>query len=121
MLFPLAIAGHVHPDLHRRHFFVRLGPSGSIMGALYKGLIVTGVLSLGRLAAADLLDRRAETTNMPFSAGARFNRFAPYFCRRRGSCGDRADRLDHEYLYRNEFSALSSRFAKASSPATAPM
>jgi K(+)-stimulated pyrophosphate-energized sodium pump len=31
-------------------FFVRLGPSGSIMGALYKGFIATAVLSLGGVA-----------------------------------------------------------------------
>jgi len=31
-------------------FFVRLGPSGSIMGALYKGFIATAILSLGGVA-----------------------------------------------------------------------
>jgi K(+)-stimulated pyrophosphate-energized sodium pump len=31
-------------------FFVRLGPSGSIMGALYRGFIATAVLSLGGVA-----------------------------------------------------------------------
>src|SRR5262249_51449010 len=31
-------------------FFVKLGASQSIMGALYKGLVVTGVLSLGGIA-----------------------------------------------------------------------
>jgi len=33
-------------------YFVRLGADNSIMGALYKGLIVTGVLSIGGLAVA---------------------------------------------------------------------
>ncbi|HYZ61147.1 MAG TPA: sodium-translocating pyrophosphatase [Acetobacteraceae bacterium] len=31
-------------------YFVRLGPSGSIMGALYKGLVVTGVISAVAIA-----------------------------------------------------------------------
>jgi len=46
MLFPLAIAGVCIVTSMIGTFFVRLGPSKSIMGALYKGLIATGVLSL---------------------------------------------------------------------------
>ncbi|RJF86955.1 sodium-translocating pyrophosphatase [Oleomonas cavernae] len=45
MLFPLAIAGVCVITSIIGTFFVRLGASQSIMGALYKGLIVTGVLS----------------------------------------------------------------------------
>ncbi|NWO63289.1 sodium-translocating pyrophosphatase, partial [Klebsiella variicola] len=33
-------------------FFVKLGANNSIMGALYKGLIVTGLLSIAGLALA---------------------------------------------------------------------
>jgi len=46
MLFPLAIAGMCIVTSIIGTFFVRLGPSKNIMGALYKGVIATGVLSL---------------------------------------------------------------------------
>jgi K(+)-stimulated pyrophosphate-energized sodium pump len=45
MLFPLAIGGVCIITSVIGTFFVKLGPSKSIMGALYKGFIVTGVLS----------------------------------------------------------------------------
>src|SRR4051794_18083450 len=46
MILPLAIGGACIITSIVGTFFVRLGPSQSIMGALYKGLIATGVLSL---------------------------------------------------------------------------
>jgi K(+)-stimulated pyrophosphate-energized sodium pump len=46
MLYPLAIGGACVVTSIIGTFFVRLGPSNSIMGALYKGFIVTAVLSL---------------------------------------------------------------------------
>jgi K(+)-stimulated pyrophosphate-energized sodium pump len=46
MLYPLAIAGLSIITSIIGTFFVRLGSSGSIMGALYKGVIVTMILSL---------------------------------------------------------------------------
>ncbi len=46
MTLPLAIGGVCIITSIIGTFFVRLGASQSIMGALYKGLIVTGVLSL---------------------------------------------------------------------------
>jgi len=45
MLYPLAIGGLCILTSIAGMFFVRLGPSNNIMGALYKGFIVTGVLS----------------------------------------------------------------------------
>ncbi|WP_339914873.1 sodium-translocating pyrophosphatase [uncultured Brevundimonas sp.] len=47
MLLPLAICGICIVTSIIGSFFVRLGKSGNIMGALYQGLIVTGVLSAG--------------------------------------------------------------------------
>ena len=47
MLLPLAIGGVCIVTSIIGTFFVRLGKSSNIMGALYKGLIATGVLSLG--------------------------------------------------------------------------
>ena len=46
MIFPLAIAGMCVVTSIIGTFFVRLGKSRSIMGALYKGMIAAGVLSL---------------------------------------------------------------------------
>ncbi len=46
MTYPLAIGGICIITSIIGTFFVKLGASQSIMGALYKGLIVTGVLSL---------------------------------------------------------------------------
>ena len=49
MLYPLAIAGMSIVTSIIGTFFVRLGSSGNIMGALYKGVIVTVILSLAGL------------------------------------------------------------------------
>ena len=50
MTYPLAIGGICIITSIIGTFFVRLGASQSIMGALYKGLIVPGVLSLAGVA-----------------------------------------------------------------------
>jgi K(+)-stimulated pyrophosphate-energized sodium pump len=47
MLLPLAICGVCIVTSIIGTFFVRLGKNNNIMGALYQGLIVTGVLSIG--------------------------------------------------------------------------
>ncbi|MFT4955389.1 MAG: K(+)-stimulated pyrophosphate-energized sodium pump [Brevundimonas sp.] len=49
MLLPLAICGVCVVTSIIGTFFVRLGKSNNIMGALYKGLIATGVLSVAAL------------------------------------------------------------------------
>jgi len=50
MTLPLAIGGICIITSIIGTFFVKLGPSQSIMGALYKGLIATGLLSLAGVA-----------------------------------------------------------------------
>jgi K(+)-stimulated pyrophosphate-energized sodium pump len=52
MLYPLAICGACILTSIVGTFFVRLGRNGSIMGALYKGLWVTTILSIAGLALA---------------------------------------------------------------------
>ena len=77
MTLPLAIGGICIITSIIGTFFVKLGASQSIMGALYKGLIVTGVLSLVGVALRDLPpdrlrpDRRREGyTGMALFAAA---------------------------------------------------
>jgi K(+)-stimulated pyrophosphate-energized sodium pump len=55
MIYPLAIGGICIITSIIGTFFVRLGPSQSIMGALYKGVITTGLLSLGGVALVTYL------------------------------------------------------------------
>jgi len=55
MLYPLLICGASILTSIIGTFFVKLGTNGSIMGALYKGLIVTGVLSILGLGGATSL------------------------------------------------------------------
>ncbi len=50
MIYPLAIGGVCILTSIAGTFFVKLGASQSIMGALYKGLIATGILSLAGIA-----------------------------------------------------------------------
>ena len=58
MLYPLAICGACIVTSIIGTFFVKLGANNSIMGALYKGLIVTGLLSIVGLARRDaVVDR----------------------------------------------------------------
>jgi len=52
MMYPLAICAACIVTSIVGTFFVRLGANGSIMGALYKGLIATGALSIIGLAIA---------------------------------------------------------------------
>jgi K(+)-stimulated pyrophosphate-energized sodium pump len=52
MLYPLGICGACVVTSIIGIFFVKLGANNSIMGALYKGLIAAGVLSIGGLALA---------------------------------------------------------------------
>ncbi|MFC7332180.1 sodium-translocating pyrophosphatase [Rhodocista pekingensis] len=51
MVYPLAIGGVCIITSIIGTYFVKLGSSNSIMGALYKGFIACGVLSLGAIAA----------------------------------------------------------------------
>ncbi len=52
MVYPLAICGACILTSIAGTFFVNLGTNNSIMGALYKGLIATGVFSIAGLAVA---------------------------------------------------------------------
>lgn len=55
MLYPLAICGACVLTSIAGTYFVKLSPHGSIMGALYKGVIATGLLSIAGIAVANSL------------------------------------------------------------------
>jgi K(+)-stimulated pyrophosphate-energized sodium pump len=55
MVYPLAICAACIITSIIGTFFVKLGTNGSIMGALYRGLIMTGILSILGLGAATSL------------------------------------------------------------------
>ncbi len=79
MLFPLAISAVCILTSIIGTFFVRLGSSKSIMGALYKGVIVTGVLSL--IALWPLTDWIVGLhTQLTTSSGATFTGQSLFFC-----------------------------------------
>jgi K(+)-stimulated pyrophosphate-energized sodium pump len=76
MLLPLAICGVCIITSIVGTFFVRLGKSRNIMGALYQGLIVTGLLSVGAIWWVT-------TTMVPgvISVGARsFDGMSLFYC-----------------------------------------
>jgi K(+)-stimulated pyrophosphate-energized sodium pump len=79
MMYPLTIAATCILTSIIGTFFVRLGSGGSIMGALYKGLIATGVLSLAALwPVTDWI----VGMNHAFAilGGARFTGLSLYLC-----------------------------------------
>jgi K(+)-stimulated pyrophosphate-energized sodium pump len=79
MLLPLAICGVCIITSIIGSFFVRLGKKNNIMGALYQGLIVTGVLSIGavwfvinKLVPAPLTILAGTASEKTFDANALF-------------------------------------------------
>ena len=102
MTLPLAIGGVCIVTSIVGTFFVKLGASQSIMGALYKGLIATGVLSLVGARPGDLLDLPNGFGAIP---GVRLYRHQALCLRRGRAGGHRADRLDHRILHRHRLSA----------------
>ena len=99
MLYPLGICGACIVTSIIGTFFVKLGANGSIMGALYKGLIAGGVLSIGGLAIATHyliglgVDRHRERR--------RHHRQEPVHLRRPRPRHHRPDRVDHRVLHRH--------------------
>ena len=78
LLYPLAIGAACIVTSIIGTFFVKLGQNQSIMGALYKGLIATGVLSVVAIALVDLFDvRRFGTGGRP---PARLHRARLFWC-----------------------------------------
>ena len=78
MIYPLAIGASCLLTSVVGTFFVRLGPSKNIMGALYKGFIATAILSSAILYP--ITDRIIGLDNIYSSTNAEFNGFGLYLC-----------------------------------------
>jgi K(+)-stimulated pyrophosphate-energized sodium pump len=78
MIYPLAIGGSCIITSIIGTWFVRLGKSKNIMGALYKGFIVTAILSL--LILYPVTDSIIGLTTIYSNSGISFNGFDLYLC-----------------------------------------
>ncbi|WP_046865261.1 sodium-translocating pyrophosphatase [Microvirga massiliensis] len=80
LLYPLAIGAACIATSIAGTFFVKLGQNQSIMGALYKGLIATGVLSIIAIAIVNLLMFGGFSTEFRTNAGAVFSSGSLFWC-----------------------------------------
>ncbi len=78
MLYPLSIGATCILTSIAGTFFVRLGKSKNIMGALYKGFIATAVLSV--IILYPITDKIIGLSNVYSSANAEFTGFGLYLC-----------------------------------------
>jgi K(+)-stimulated pyrophosphate-energized sodium pump len=82
LIYPLAIGAACIATSIAGTFFVKLGQNQSIMGALYKGLIATGVLSVGAIAVVNLLvfGGLSTATRFTTNGGATFSSLGLFWC-----------------------------------------
>ncbi len=80
MLYPLAIGSACILTSIAGTYAVRLGANQSIMGALYKGLIAAGVLSIAAIAAVNMTLLGGFSTSFTTSTGLTFTSAALFGC-----------------------------------------
>ncbi|MGI6246782.1 MAG: sodium-translocating pyrophosphatase [Pseudochelatococcus sp.] len=80
LLYPLAIGAACIVTSIAGTYFVRLGVTESIMGALYRGFIVAGILSFGALALVTWLVFGDLTAPLATAGGERFTPLALLGC-----------------------------------------
>ena len=80
MLYPLAIGSACILTSIAGTYAVRLGANQSIMGALYKGLIAAGVLSIAAIAAVNMTLFGGFSTSFTTSTGLTFTSGALFGC-----------------------------------------
>jgi len=78
MIYPLAIGGSCILTSIAGTFFVKLGASKNIMGALYKGFIATAILSV--IILYPITDKIIGLNNIYTSTNATFSGFGLYQC-----------------------------------------
>ncbi|WP_407522210.1 sodium-translocating pyrophosphatase [Methylobacterium oryzisoli] len=80
LLYPMAIGAACIVTSIIGTFFVRLGANQSIMGALYKGLIGAGILSIGAIAAINFVMFGGFATRFTTNTGATFTSLNLFLC-----------------------------------------
>ncbi|SFE72949.1 sodium-translocating pyrophosphatase [Methylobacterium sp. 13MFTsu3.1M2] len=80
MLYPLAIGSACILTSIAGTYAVRLGANQSIMGALYKGLIAAGMLSIAAIAAVNMTLLGGFSTSFTTSTGLTFTSAALFGC-----------------------------------------
>ncbi|TGE02667.1 sodium-translocating pyrophosphatase [Methylobacterium nonmethylotrophicum] len=80
LLYPMAIGAACIITSIIGTFFVRLGANQSIMGALYKGLIGAGVLSIGAIAGLNLVLFGGFATRFTTTGGESFTSLSLFLC-----------------------------------------
>jgi K(+)-stimulated pyrophosphate-energized sodium pump len=80
MLYPMALAAACIVTSIAGTFFVKLGANNSIMGALYKGFIAAGVLSIGAIAAVHMWILGGFGTVFKTNAGVTFTSGQLFWC-----------------------------------------
>jgi K(+)-stimulated pyrophosphate-energized sodium pump len=80
MLYPMAIGAACILTSIAGTFFVKLGANNSIMGALYKGFIATGVLSAGAIAVVTFVMFGGFGTALKTNQGVSFTSGGLFWC-----------------------------------------
>jgi len=80
MLYPMAIGAVCIVTSILGTFFVKLGPNNNIMGALYKGFIAAGVLSVGAIALANLWIFGSFSARFTTAQGVTFTSAGLFWC-----------------------------------------
>ncbi|MFM9974428.1 MAG: sodium-translocating pyrophosphatase, partial [Beijerinckiaceae bacterium] len=80
MIYPMALAAACIVTSIAGTFFVKLGANNSIMGALYKGFIAAGVLSIGAIAAVHMWILGGFGTVFKTNAGVTFTSGQLFWC-----------------------------------------
>ncbi|KAA2238014.1 sodium-translocating pyrophosphatase [Salinarimonas soli] len=80
LLYPLAIGAACIVTSIAGTFFVKLGPNQSIMGALYKGFIASGVLSIAAIAAVTWAMFGGFSRTLTITGGTSFSTSALFMC-----------------------------------------
>ncbi|MCO4054162.1 MAG: sodium-translocating pyrophosphatase [Bosea sp.] len=80
MLYPMAIGAVCIVTSIAGTFFVKLGPNNNIMGALYKGFIAAGVLSVGAIALANIWIFGGFSARFTTAQGVSFTSAGLFWC-----------------------------------------
>lgn len=80
MIYPLAIGAVCILTSIAGTFFVKLGSNNSIMGALYKGFIASGLFSVVAIALVNFYFFGSFSTEIKTATGVTFTSGALYFC-----------------------------------------